>query len=153
MPLDTIIDMLLHLKNEELASPLLDTLDHATHTHVANFKCKEHNTETMINLSAGANPETDNKWDPPTLQHAKQSKYWNKWLTAMHEELEALKAKEVYEEVKELPHGRKAVWCKWVLHIKWDKDRQISCFKGHLVAKGFTQIPRQDYTLTSRMPT
>jgi reverse transcriptase-like protein len=66
----------------------------------------------------------------------------------MHKELEALKAKEVYKEVKELPHGRKAVQCKWVLHIKWDKDRQISRFKGHLVAKGFTQIPRQDYTFT-----
>src|SRR5258708_8427135 len=42
----------------------------------------------------------------------------------------------------------KVVQCKWVLHIKQDKDGQISHFKGHLVAKGFTQIPRQDYTFT-----
>ncbi len=66
----------------------------------------------------------------------------------MHEELKALKAKCVYKEVEELPPGRKAVQCKWVLHIKWDKDRQISHFKGCLVAKGFMQIPRQDYTFT-----
>jgi hypothetical protein len=66
----------------------------------------------------------------------------------MHEELEALKAKEVYEEVSELPHGRKAVKCKWVLCIKRDKDGQISCFKGRLVAKGFTQIFGQDFTFT-----
>jgi len=66
----------------------------------------------------------------------------------MHEELKALKAKCVYEEVKELPPRRKVVQCKWVLHIKWDKDGQISHFKGCLVAKGFTQIPRQDYTFT-----
>src|SRR5216684_4141097 len=42
----------------------------------------------------------------------------------------------------------KVVQCKWVLHIKQDKDGQISRFKCHLVAKGFTQIPRQDYTFT-----
>jgi|SRR5216684_3324857 len=66
----------------------------------------------------------------------------------MHEELEALKAKDIYEEIKELPHGRKVVQCKWVLHIKQDKDRQISCFKGCLVMKGFTQIPGQDFTFT-----
>ena len=56
----------------------------------------------------------------------------------MHEELEALKAKYVYEEIEELPPRRKAMQCKWVLHIKQDKDGQISHFKGHLVAKGFT---------------
>jgi hypothetical protein len=39
----------------------------------------------------------------------RQSKYWNEWLTAMHEELKALKAKDIYEEVKDLPCSRKAV--------------------------------------------
>ena len=82
------------------------------------------------------------------MQHTKQSKYWDKWLVAMHKELKALKAKYVYEEVEELPPGRKVVQCKWVLHIKQDKDGQISCFKGRLVAKGFMQIPGQDYTFT-----
>ncbi len=57
-------------------------------------------------------------------------------------------AKDIYKEIEELPHGRKAVQCKWVLHIKWDKDGQISCFKGRLVVKGFTQIPGQDFTFT-----
>jgi hypothetical protein len=82
----------------------------------------------------------DDEQDSPTLWHTKQSKYWNKWLTTMHKELEALKAKSIYEEVKELPHGRQAIQCKWILHIKQDKDGQIFCFKGHLVTKGFTQI-------------
>jgi hypothetical protein len=66
----------------------------------------------------------------------------------MHEELEVLKAKGVYEEITELPHGRKAVQCKWVLRIKRDKNGQISRFKGQLVAKGFTQIFGQDFTFT-----
>jgi hypothetical protein len=56
----------------------------------------------------------------------------------MHKELEALKAKEVYEDVDSLPSGHKAVKSKWVLHIKRDKEGQISHFKGCLVAKGFT---------------
>ena len=44
-------------------------------------------------------------------------KYWNEWLAAMHEELEALNAKGFYKEVAELPPGRKAVQCKWVLGV------------------------------------
>jgi reverse transcriptase-like protein len=66
----------------------------------------------------------------------------------MHEELEALKAKEVYEEVNQLLPGRKAVQSKWVLHIKWDKEGQILHFKAQLVAKGFTQVFGQDFTFT-----
>lgn len=37
---------------------------------------------------------------------------------------------------------------KWVLHIKRNKDNSISRFKAHLVAKGFTQIPGQDFNYT-----
>ncbi len=66
----------------------------------------------------------------------------------MHEELKALKAKDVYEEVKELPLRRKVVKCKWVLQIKQNKDGQILHFKGHLVTKGFIQIFSQDFTFT-----
>jgi hypothetical protein len=66
----------------------------------------------------------------------------------MHEELKTLKAKEVYEDVAELPPGRKVVKSKWVLHIKRDKDSQISQFKGCLVAKGFTQTFGHDLTFT-----
>jgi Reverse transcriptase (RNA-dependent DNA polymerase) len=66
----------------------------------------------------------------------------------MYEELESLKAKGVYEEVDKLPPGRKAIDCKWVLHIKRNKEGQISRFKARLVAKGFTQAPGQDFTFT-----
>ena len=66
----------------------------------------------------------------------------------MYKELESLKAKGVYEEVDELLPGRKLVGCKWVLHIKCDKDFKITRFKAQLVAQGFSQIPGQDFIFT-----
>lgn len=66
----------------------------------------------------------------------------------MHEELEALHAKGVYEEIDQLPPGRKAIDAKWVLHVKRNEDGQISRFKARFVARGFTQIPGQDFNHT-----
>src|ERR1700678_3477690 len=42
----------------------------------------------------------------------------------------------------------KAIACKWVYRIKQDHEGKITCYKGRLVAKGFTQIPRIDFTET-----
>ena len=68
--------------------------------------------------------------DPLSVTEAKRSKYWTEWLSTIHEELESLKAKRVYEDVHTLPPGRKAVQHKWVLHIKRDKDGTVSRFKA-----------------------
>jgi hypothetical protein len=106
------------------------------------------NADIILNNIYSLTIEDSEESDPPTICHAQRLKYWNEWLTAMHEELEALKAKGVYEEIAELPPGRKAIQCKWVLRIKRDKNGQISHFKGQLVTKGFTQIFGQDFTFT-----
>jgi hypothetical protein len=90
----------------------------------------------------------DDASDPQNIPEAKCSQYWTEWLLAIHEELESLKAKGVYEEVTSVPSHRKAVQCKWVLHIKHNKDGTISRFKACLVAKGYTQIPGQDFSFT-----
>jgi hypothetical protein len=76
--------------------------------------------------------------DPQSIPEARHSKYWSEWLSAIQEELQSLKAKGVHEEVDKLPPDRKPVQCKWVLHIKCDKDGTISRFKARLVAKGYT---------------
>lgn len=86
--------------------------------------------------------------DPKTVSEAQRSEYWNFWKGAMHEELAALDAKGVYEEVATLPPNRKAIDAKWVLHIKRNGDGQISRFKARFVARGFTQIPGQDFDYT-----
>jgi hypothetical protein len=86
--------------------------------------------------------------DPLTIEEAENSPYWGRWLEAIHEENEALKAKAVYEEIDELPPGRKAVGSKFVFHIKRDKHGHVVHFKVRLVAQGFTHIPGQDFNHT-----
>ncbi len=103
---------------------------------------------SLINTALTEPIDDPDAKDPKTIHEAKLSIYWTEWLGSIYEELESLKAKGVYEEVDELPSGRKAVDSKWVLHIKRDKDGLISRFKARLVAKGFTQIPGQDFTYT-----
>ena len=72
----------------------------------------------------------DDARDPQSIPEAKRSKYWAEWLSAIQEELASLNAKGVYDEVRSLPPDRKPVQCKWVLHIKRDKDGTISHFKA-----------------------
>jgi hypothetical protein len=134
---DTIVSQLLALDEEEAAIPLDDTTSLQTATRAL-----------AIADAYLCTVQDDEATDPNTIHEAKRSKYWGEWLAAMHEELESLRAKGVYEEVAVIPPDRKPVHCKWVLHIKRDKTGAISRFKARLVAKGFTQIPGQDFTFT-----
>ena len=61
------------------------------------------------------------------------------WDQACNEEIEGLKKRSVYEEVK-LPEGQKPVQCRWVFNIKSDGRK-----KARLVTKGFSQIEGVDY--------
>jgi Reverse transcriptase (RNA-dependent DNA polymerase) len=45
----------------------------------------------------------------------------------------------------ELPPGAKVVGCKWVFNINHNADGSIECYKGQVVAKGFTQHPGFEY--------
>jgi hypothetical protein len=134
---DSLIEQLLVLGDEELSLPLDDGL--SFFSALSSVAC----TDALL-----CSLHDDDASDPPNISEARKSKYWTEWLSAIHEELESLKSKGVYEETDTLPPGRKAVECKWVLHIKRDKDGSISRFKARLVAKGFTQIPGQDFTCT-----
>lgn len=134
---DIIVQQLLCLDDDdsELSFPLEEesSLFSVVHSSTDAILCSLHD---------------DDASDPQTIAEAKRSKYWTNWLLAIHEELESIKTKGVYEEVVSMPPDCKPVQCKWVLHIKRDKDGTISRFKAHLVTKGITQIPGQDFTFT-----
>ena len=48
-------------------------------------------------------------------------------------------------ELVVLPHGQKAIGCKWVFKLKHDVDGRVKCFKARLVAKGYAQKYGIDY--------
>ena len=44
--------------------------------------------------------------------------------------------------------GRKIVGCKWIYKVKRNSEGRIARYEARLVAKGFHQIPRFDFTDT-----
>jgi hypothetical protein len=51
-------------------------------------------------------------------------------------------------QLVQLPAGRKAIGSKWVFKIKRNADGSVERFKARLVAQGFSQRPRVDFTET-----
>ena len=44
------------------------------------------------------------------------------------------------------PHtAHNVIRCKWVFQIKRNADGSVECYKAHLVAKGFHQLPGVDF--------
>jgi len=69
------------------------------------------------------------------------------WQDAMDKEITQLENTGTWE-LTELPADCKPIKCKWVLKVKRDHTSAITCYKGHLVAKGFFQISGIDFTKT-----
>lgn len=75
-----------------------------------------------------------------TYSDALMSKDKNKWLTAMHEEMNSLYKNSTWILVNR-PKGEKTVGCKWIFKSKEGVPGvKKARFKAGLVAKGFTQI-------------
>src|SRR6266853_5580894 len=87
--------------------------------------------------------------EPIDVNDAKQRPDWSKWKAAMQEELDSLERNGTYEQVSELPAGRKAIGCKWVFKLKLNPDNSIARYKAWLVAKGYSQVPGQDFMETT----
>jgi hypothetical protein len=79
---------------------------------------------------------------PQTRSEALKRPDASKWETAMKEQYNSLMEMGTWKLVN-LPHGQRAIKCKWVFTIKEDGQ-----YKARLVAQGFTQTYGFDYKET-----
>lgn len=93
-----------------------------------------------------AEPGGDN---PGSLAEAFAREDRAHWKNAVHKEYQALVDRRAWEpELIELPPGRTAVGCKWVLRLQRHASGEIKKYKARLVAKGFSQRPGLDFAVT-----
>ena len=82
--------------------------------------------------------------EPRSLAEAKRRPDWPLWERAIEEELATLKAAGTWR-LEEAPPGANIIGSKWVFKAKKDAAGNITRYKAHLVAQGFSQIGGVDY--------
>ena len=82
--------------------------------------------------------------EPNTIYDAFNSDHSQEWKKAADLEYCSLMKNQTWSLVK-LPKGRNVVGCKWVFRVKCDGNGEVNCFKGRLVAQGFSQSRGVDY--------
>jgi transposase InsO family protein len=87
------------------------------------------------------------KDEPRNLNEAMKGGDAFEWKEAMNRELENLREKGTWQEVR-TPPNRKKIGAKWVLKIKRDAEGNIVKYKARLVAKGYSQVPGVDFEET-----
>jgi Reverse transcriptase (RNA-dependent DNA polymerase) len=101
-------------------------------------------TEILV-LPATDEESYDDQEPEPNIKgsyEAKSSTEWQKWWEAMCTEFKNMEEKKVWKIYKktEIPSGRKLIGNRWVYALK-DDGR----YRARTVAKGFSQIPGQDF--------
>ena len=79
-----------------------------------------------------------NNDEPTTYNEVLLDKDSEKWLQAMHSEMDSMYENEVWTLV-DPPIGIKPIGCKWVFKKKTYMDVKVSTYKARLVAKGCSQ--------------
>ena len=82
--------------------------------------------------------------EPKTIDDALNSDHSQEWKVAADFEYSSLIENQTWDLVK-LPEGDNIVGCKWVFRVKHDGNGKVNCFKGRLVAQGFSQRHGVDY--------
>jgi hypothetical protein len=85
--------------------------------------------------------------DPSSFKEAMKSPHSSEWLDAIKDEMKSTSTNDIWDLV-EIPKWAKTVGCKWVYKTKHDSKGNIERLKAWLVAKGFTQSKRINYTET-----
>lgn len=67
-----------------------------------------------------------------------------RWREAMSREIQALECTDTWE-IRDLPPGKKAIFCKWVYKIKYTSDGMVERYKARLVVCGNRQVEGIDY--------
>nr|AAT44257.1 putative polyprotein [Oryza sativa Japonica Group] len=89
--------------------------------------------------------EIEGNAEPSTYSEAIVSDGCNRWITAMHDEMESLEKNHTWELVK-LPKEKKPIRCKWIFKRKKGMSPSDEArYKARLVAKGYSQIPGIDF--------
>ena len=88
-----------------------------------------------------------NNDEPTTYNEVLLDKDSEKWLQAMHSEMDSMYENEVWTLV-DPPIGTKPIGCKWVFKKKTDMDGKVFTYKARLLAKGCSQKYGIDYDET-----
>lgn len=84
--------------------------------------------------------------EPSTLAEALAGPEGAEWQKGAEKEVNAMRTMGVWDpEPVELPPDKKAVSVKYVFRKKTDQDGNVMQYKVRLVAKGFTQVPGEDF--------
>ncbi|CAI7804979.1 unnamed protein product [Closterium sp. NIES-54] len=84
---------------------------------------------------------------PLTMEEALNGPDWDKWLASRDVEYNSQMENGTWELVP-LPEGKKAISCGWIPRIKTDNKGVVSAYKSRLVARGYQQKEREDFTET-----
>ena len=98
----------------------------------------------IANVTNQANYQVAKIEEPKTIDDALNGDHSQEWKGAADCEYSSLMENQTWDLVK-LPEGHSIIGCKWVFRVKYDGNGKVSCFKGRLVAQGFSQRHGIDY--------
>jgi hypothetical protein len=105
---------------------------------------------TMVVNSCFSTMVADLLNDPnlKTMIECKQRSDWINWKEVIEIELDSLRKREVFNNVRPTPPMTYPVGFKWVFIQKWNEKNEVVRYKARLVAQGFTQRPDIDFNET-----
>ncbi|CAM6093955.1 unnamed protein product [Calypogeia fissa] len=86
--------------------------------------------------------------DPRTIAEARKQPDWPQWESAITSELDSLISRQVFGPITAAASDSFLTGFRWTFVKKRNAEGKVVRYKARLVARGFTQIPGQDYDLT-----